>query len=45
MIEPLVDPVAHGGKAADAFPVIFPYLPGFGITIQPKATGGGSDRG
>ncbi len=30
MIEPLVDPVAHGGRAEDAFHVVVPSLPGFG---------------
>ncbi|WP_199423425.1 epoxide hydrolase family protein [Actinotalea solisilvae] len=30
MIDPLVDPVAHGGRAEDAFHVVVPSLPGFG---------------
>ena len=29
-IDPLVDPVSHGGDAADAFHVIVPSLPGYG---------------
>lgn len=29
-IDPLVDPVAHGGDAADAFHVVVPSLPGYG---------------
>ena len=32
MIEPLVDPVAHGGRAEDAFHVVVPSLPGFGFS-------------
>lgn len=44
VIEPLVDPVAHGGNAADAFHVICPSLPGFGFSGKPTATGWGVDR-
>jgi len=32
MIGPLVDPVAHGGRAEDAFTVVIPSLPGFGYS-------------
>jgi epoxide hydrolase len=32
MIDPLVDPVAHGGRAADAFDVVVPSMPGFGFS-------------
>jgi hypothetical protein len=32
VIEPLTDPVAFGGTAADAFHVVCPTLPGFGGT-------------
>ena len=32
MIDPLIDPVAHGGKAEDAFSVVIPSLPGFGYS-------------
>jgi pimeloyl-ACP methyl ester carboxylesterase len=32
MIGPLTDPVAHGGKAEDAFSVVIPSLPGFGFS-------------
>jgi len=39
VIEPLVDPVAHGGDAADAFHVIAPSLPGFGFSDKPTETG------
>ncbi|WP_369387097.1 epoxide hydrolase family protein [Streptomyces sp. CG1] len=29
---PLTDPVAHGGEAADAFHVVLPSIPGFGLS-------------
>jgi epoxide hydrolase len=32
MIEPLVDPVAHGGRPEDAFDVVIPSMPGFGFS-------------
>lgn len=32
MIGPLTDPVAHGGKAEDAFSVVVPSIPGFGFS-------------
>ena len=32
VIEPLVDPVKHGGKAGDAFHVVVPSIPGFGFS-------------
>ena len=41
VIEPLVDPVAHGGSAADAFHVICPALPGYGFSGKPARTGWG----
>ncbi|MGZ3340953.1 MAG: epoxide hydrolase family protein, partial [Reyranella sp.] len=44
VIEPLVDPAAHGGDPADAFHVICPSLPGFGFSDKPKTTGWGIDR-
>ncbi|HEX2887641.1 epoxide hydrolase family protein [Vineibacter terrae] len=44
VIEPLADPTAHGGSAADAFHVICPSLPGFGFSAKPTATGWGVDR-
>lgn len=31
-IEPLTDPVKHGGKAGDAFDVVIPSLPGFAFS-------------
>ncbi|HKU05485.1 MAG TPA: epoxide hydrolase [Bradyrhizobium sp.] len=44
VIEPLVDPAAHGGNAADAFHVVCPSLPGFGFSGKPSTTGWGVDR-
>ncbi len=44
IIEPLVDPVAHGGDAADAFHVVCPSLPGYGFSGKPEATGWGVER-
>ncbi|MGE0878267.1 MAG: epoxide hydrolase family protein [Acidimicrobiia bacterium] len=43
-IGPLVDPVAHGGNAADAFHVVAPSLPGYGFSAKPTRTGWGVDR-
>jgi pimeloyl-ACP methyl ester carboxylesterase len=39
VIGPLVDPVAHGGDAADAFHVVCPSLPGYGFSDKPTSTG------
>jgi len=39
VIAPLTDPVAHGGKAEDAFDVVLPSLPGYGFSEKPKASG------
>ena len=39
VIGPLTDPVAHGGKAEDAFHLVIPSLPGFGFSDQPTAPG------
>ena len=39
IIGPLTDPVAHGGKAEDAFDVVIPSLPGYGFSGKPTATG------
>ncbi|AEE44992.1 epoxide hydrolase family protein [Cellulomonas fimi] len=32
MVEPLVDPVAHGGRPQDAFHLVIPSMPGFGFS-------------
>jgi pimeloyl-ACP methyl ester carboxylesterase len=39
IIEPLTDPTAHGGSAADAFDVVIPSLPGHGFSAKPTTTG------
>jgi len=39
VIGPLVDPMAHGGKANDAFHVVIPSLPGFGFSDKPTEPG------
>ena len=39
VIGPLIDPVAHGGDAQDAFHVVCPSLPGYGFSGKPKETG------
>ncbi|WP_372716670.1 epoxide hydrolase family protein [Immundisolibacter sp.] len=44
VIEPLVDPVAHGGNAADAFHVVCPALPGYGFSGKPAHTGWGIEK-
>ncbi len=44
VIEPLANPVAHGGEASDAFHVVCPSLPGFGFSSKPGRTGWGVDR-
>lgn len=39
VIGPLIDPVAHGGNAEDAFHVVCPALPGYGFSGKPSDTG------
>ncbi|HEX8609686.1 MAG TPA: alpha/beta fold hydrolase [Telluria sp.] len=39
VIGALTDPVAHGGKASDAFHLVIPSLPGFGFSGKPAASG------
>jgi len=39
VIEPLTNPTAFGGDAADAFHVVAPSLPGFGFSGKPTTTG------
>ena len=39
IIEPLTNPTAHGGSAADAFDVVIPSLPGHGFSGKPTTTG------
>jgi len=39
IIEPLTNPAAHGGNAADAFHIVIPSLPGYGFSGKPRAPG------
>ena len=39
IIDPLTNPTAHGGTAADAFDVVIPSLPGYGFSGKPAVTG------
>src|SRR5438309_11333134 len=39
IIDPLTNPMAHGGKAEDAFDVVIPSLPGYGFSGKPTTTG------
>src|SRR3954447_17615178 len=39
IIDPLVDPTAHGGSALDAFDVVIPSLPGHGFSGKPTEPG------
>ena len=39
IIDPLTNPTAHGGTAADSFDVVIPSLPGYGFSGKPTATG------
>ena len=39
IIEPLTNPTAHGGTAADAFHLVIPSLPGHGFSAKPTAPG------
>jgi pimeloyl-ACP methyl ester carboxylesterase len=39
IVDPLTDPTAHGGSAADACDVVIPSLPGYGLSGKPTETG------
>jgi pimeloyl-ACP methyl ester carboxylesterase len=39
IIDPLVNPTEHGGKASDAFHVVIPSMPGYGFSGRPSTTG------
>jgi len=39
IIDPLTNPTAHGGSASDAFDLVIPSLPGFGLSGKPSTTG------
>lgn len=44
VIEALTDPEAHGGSAADAFHLVIPCLPGFGLSGKPERNGWGVEK-
>ena len=44
VIGPLSDPTSYGGEASDAFHVVCPSLPGYGVSGKPTATGWGIER-
>ena len=44
IIDPLVNPTAHGGTEADAFHVVIPSMPGYGFSGKPTTTGWGPDH-
>jgi len=44
IIDPLTDPTAYGGSAADAFHVVIPSMPGYGFSGKPDRTGWGPER-
>lgn len=44
VIDPLIDPVAHGGDPANAFHLVIPSLPGFGLSGPLVGTGWNSKR-
>lgn len=39
IIDPLTNPTARGGGALDAFHVVIPSMPGYGISARPAAVG------
>jgi pimeloyl-ACP methyl ester carboxylesterase len=39
IIGPLTDPTAHGGQAEDAFDVVIPSIPGYGLSGEPTELG------
>ncbi|HET7538913.1 MAG TPA: epoxide hydrolase [Polyangiaceae bacterium] len=39
IIDPLTNPTANGGNAADAFDIVIPSLPGYGFSGKPAVTG------
>jgi pimeloyl-ACP methyl ester carboxylesterase len=43
-VGPLTDPTAHGGSAEDAFHLVLPSLPGYGLSAEPGEIGWDLDR-
>jgi len=44
VIGPLTDPVAHGGRARDAFDLVLPSMRGDGFVGRPTSTGCSPDH-
>jgi pimeloyl-ACP methyl ester carboxylesterase len=44
MIDPLTDPAAHGGDPADAFQLVIPSIPGYGLSGPTREPGWTTDR-
>ena len=44
VVGPLTDPTAHGGSAEDAFDVVIPSIPGYGLSGKPTASGWGPEH-
>lgn len=44
VVDPLIDPTAHGGDASDAFHLVCPSLPGYGFSGKPTRTGWGVEK-
>jgi pimeloyl-ACP methyl ester carboxylesterase len=44
IVEPLTNPTAHGGSAADAFHLVIPSMPGYGFSGKPTTPGWGPER-
>lgn len=39
IIDPLINPTAHGASASDAFHLVIPSMPGYGFSGKPTSTG------
>ena len=39
VVEPLTDPISHGGSADEAFDLVIPSLPGYGLSGKPVEIG------
>jgi pimeloyl-ACP methyl ester carboxylesterase len=44
IIDPLVNPTAHGASGDDAFHIVIPSMPGYGFSGKPASTGWGPER-
>ena len=40
IVDPLVNPTAHGASAADAFDIVIPSMPGYGFSGKPRLRAG-----